>query len=54
METGGFSQPLKYLALRFLRWKMNSSKHRRAADVEARPMGRKAMVTLEYLLGVSA
>lgn len=36
----------------FAWWKMtySSNKHHRAADVEASPMGRKAMVTLEYFL----
>lgn len=40
-------------ALCFTRWKMtrSSNKRHRAADVEASPMGRKAMVTLEYFFG---
>lgn len=39
----------------FIGWKMtcSSNKRHRAADLEASPMGRKAMVTLEYFLDAS-
>lgn len=39
----------------FIRWKIicSSSKHHRAADVEASPTGRKTVVTLEYILDAS-
>lgn len=39
----------------FIRWKIicRSNKHHRAADVETSPAGRKAIVTLEYILDAS-